>query len=69
MNIAIITRKILPTKCGITDHSLMLAKSFLNLGYRTTIIAGKGEQGENRKIISLNIKNAINEALFFLTII
>jgi len=64
MNIVIITRKILPTKCGITDHSLMLAKSLLNLGYRTTIMAGKGEQGENRKIISDDWCNSSLSVLF-----
>ena len=52
MRIAIVTKTISPGKCGISDHTLMLYHSLLNHDCYVNILAGHGEKGEDRKIIS-----------------
>jgi glycosyltransferase involved in cell wall biosynthesis len=51
MKIAIITRNLPPYPCGISDHTILLAKALEYEGHKVTIIAGRGQVDHNRLII------------------
>ncbi|GEM_PF-3481138 len=47
MRIGIINRKSPPEICGISDHTLLLAKGLEAFGHEAIIVAGRGEGGKN----------------------
>ena len=52
MHILIITKNLPAAVCGIGDHSILLGNAIRSRGHWVTLLAGKGDPGENRHIVN-----------------
>ncbi len=53
MHILLVTAKLPPTKCGVGDHTAMLAKRFVSAGHQVSILTGQGTNADSIKGVAI----------------